>query len=127
MLVLEENSQPRTRGGKCARMHPSVCGAARVAWLGVGRAVFDQPGPRCSLFCGVLCCAELCRLLSYRQPPTGTASRWINLLQLLGMRWAGGCGFVPDERTCYADQGCFMRPPLLSSGVLSVVWRMLLL
>lgn len=73
----------------------------------------------------VLWCALLRCLPSYRQTVTATASRWINSLQLLGMCWADGCKFVLDERKCYSDQGCFTCLPLLSSGVLSVVWRML--
>lgn len=71
---------------------PPACGGARVAWLGAGGAVFAQPG----------CSAALRRAAVI---PTATRRPWIHLLQLLGMRWAGGCRSALGERTRYAGQG----------------------
>lgn len=82
--------------------HPPARGAARVAWLRVGRAVSEQPGHgACSWQCAVLPALT----------PAASASRRIDSLQLPGMRRAGGGGSGLDERMRSADRGYLTCPP----------------
>lgn len=113
----KRTASPERVGQVCVHT-PPAWGAAGAAWLGQGRAALAQPGPLHWLRCTARC---------HRQTPTGTAPQGMALLWLPGTHWAGGCRFVLGEGVCCTDQGCPTCWPLLSSRVLSVVWRMLLL